>query len=280
VLTQRPLDLSAIFNLRIRGSDEFEGQSPNYAWDIVYGGLLVAQAQWAATQTVRPESFAHSLHAYFVQGGTLHAPIRYAIKRVRDGGSFQTRRVTAIQSGEVLLSATCSFQNPESGPSWQAPDFPRELPGPEGVEGHWDAGVDRRDAIFEGKPPRVASWLRFPAGFDDDPRLHSCVLTYLSDLNPIDAAVAAHPAPPADGQWSEAHLCVSLDHAIWFHQPARCDAWLLLDSWGRRLVGNRALANGKFYSRAGEHIASVAQEALFRPRGARNSRSVGGEEAT
>lgn len=269
MLNQDPLDLSEIFDLHRAAPDAFEGHSPDYAWGLVYGGLLIAQAQWAATQTVRSEVLVHSLHAYFVSGGKLKEPIRYEVDRVRDGGSFQTRRVTALQSGETLLSATCSFQTPESSPNWQASDVPRDLKGPDDVAGHWDAGVQRRDAVFENAPPRVATWLRFPAELDDDPRLHACGLSYLSDLNPIDAAVAAHPTPPPDGQWSEAHLCVSLDHAIWFHQPVRCDDWLLLDSRGRRLSGNRAFASGAVYSRHGEHIASVAQEGLFRPRGGR-----------
>ncbi len=266
MLVQDSLDLSRIFDLRFRDTDVFEGHSPPYAWGSTYGGLLIAQAQWAATLTVPEELSMHSLHAYFVQAGNLDEPIRYRVARVRDGRSFQTRRVVAKQSTGEMLTVTCSFHVDESGPSWQAPDFPAALPGPEDVEGRWDAGVDRRDALFAAEPPRVATWVRFPYGLEDDPRLHSCGASYLSDLNPIDAGVAAHPQPPEAGQWSEAHVCLSLDHSIWFHAPLRSDEWMLLDLHGHHFSGSRAFASGKLYSRDGKHLATVAQEGLFRPR--------------
>ena len=266
VLTQTPLDLSRIFELRVRDIDIFEGDCPDYAWGSAYGGLLAAQAQWAATMTVPEELSLHSLHAYFLRAGKLGEPVRYRVERLRDGRSFQTRRVTAVQSSGEALSVLCSFQRGEESPVWQSPEFPSDLPAPDAVDGHWDAGIDRRDAVFAGDPPRVATWMRYPAELEDDPRLRACALTYLSDLNPIDAGVAAHPTPPADGQWSSEHVCVSLDHAIWFHAPVRSDDWVLLDSRGQRFAGNRALATGNFYSRDGAHLATVAQEALLRPR--------------
>lgn len=266
MLVQGPLDLSGIFDLRFRDTDVFEGDSPAYTWGAAYGGLLIAQAQWAATLTV-PETFSiHSLHAYFVRTGNLDEPIRYNVERVRDGRSFHTRRVVAQQSTGEMLTVICSFHIDEPGASWQAEDFPAELPEPEQIEGRWDAGVDRRDVVFDAVPPRVATWVRFPDALEDDPRLHACGLSYLSDLNPIDAGVAAHPDPPEAGQWSEAHLCLSLDHSVWFHRPVRSDEWLLLDLQGQRFTSARAFAAGKLYTRSGEHMATIAQEGLFRVR--------------
>ncbi len=269
MLVQTPLDLSGIFDLRFRDTDVFEGDSPAYAWGAAYGGLLVAQAQWAATLTVPEEFSVHSLHAYFVQAGNLGEPIRYTVERVRDGRSFRTRRVLAQQSTGEMLTVICSFHLDEPGPSWQESQFPAEVPDPDAVEAHWDAGLERRDAVFENDPPRVATWMRYPAALEDDPRLHACALSYLSDLNAIDAGVAAHPTPPEAGQWSEAHVCLSLDHAVWFHRPTRCDEWLLLDSRGQRFSSTRAFAAGKLYTRSGEHVATIAQEGLFRARAAR-----------
>ena len=266
MLMQDALDLSGIFNLRFRDTDVFEGECPPYAWGTTYGGLLVAQAQWAATLTVPEDLSIHSLHAYFVRAGSPSEPIRYNVERVRDGRSFQTRRVVAQQSTGEMFTVTCSFHIDEEGPHWQAPDFPASLPGPETVEGRWDAGIDRRDAVFSAQPPRVATWVRFPAELEDDPRLHACGLGYLSDLNPIDAGVAAHPTPPQAGQWSEDHVCLSLDHSLWFHRPVRSDEWMLLDVQGQHFSSNRVFASGKFFSRTGEHLATVAQEGLFRPR--------------
>lgn len=266
MLVQTPLDLSQVFDLRFRDTDVFEGDSPPYAWGAAYGGLLVAQAQWAATQTVPEEFHIHSLHAYFVQAGSLHEPVRYRVERVRDGRSFRTRRVLAMQSVGEMLSVICSFHKDEPGPSWQEAELPDDVPEPDAIEGHWDAGLDRRDAVFENEPPRVATWMRFPDALGDDPRLHACAISYLSDLNPIDAGVAAHPTPPVDGQWSDAHVCLSLDHAVWFHRPARGDEWLLLDSMGRRFSSTRAFASGTLYTQSGEHVATIAQEGLFRSR--------------
>lgn len=266
VIAQGPLDLSSIFDLRFRDTDVFEGSGPDYAWGSAYGGLLVAQALWAATMTVPETLGVHSLHAYFVRAGAPSEPVRYAVERVRDGRSFSTRRVVAKQSTGEVLTLSSSFQASEPSLSWQ-PRSPLEtIAGPEGVDGYWDAGIDRRDAVFDQDPPRVATWLRFPEALDHDPRLHACALAYLSDLNPIDAGVAAHPDPPAAGQWSSDHLCVSLDHSIWFHSAAKCDDWLLMDLFGRRFAGQRVFATGRTYTRDGVHIASIAQEGLLRLR--------------
>jgi acyl-CoA thioesterase-2 len=227
---------------------------------------VVAQALWAATHTVSEKLSAHSLHAYFVRACSLQEPIRYSVFRVRDGRSFATRRVSAVQSVGEILTMLCSFHIGEDGPAVAEAVFPGELGGPENVTGRFDAGVERRDCVFSSDPPRVATWTQFPTPLDEDPRLHACALAYLSDLNAIDAAVAAHPDPPEAGQWSTAHACVSLDHSVWFHRPTRAEDWLLFDLTGKNFEGVRAFATGRVFERSGEHVATVAQEGLFRPR--------------
>ncbi len=265
-MDQGPLDLSEIFNLAFREEDVFEGKSPPYAWGFGYGGLVVAQALWAATHTVPETLSPHSLHAYFVRACSLQEPIRYSVARVRDGRSFATRQVTARQSFGDILTLICSFHVDESGPRGASASFPGDLPGPDDVPGRWDAGIERRDTVFSNDPPRVATWVQFPGELEDDPRLDACAVAYLTDLSPIDAAVAAHPAPPEAGQWSDEHVSVSLDHAIWFHRSTRATDWLLLDLIGRNFDGVRGLASGRVFSQSGSHVATVAQEGLFRPR--------------
>ena len=135
------LDLSRIFELEPHGPDTYVGESPAYSWGRIYGGLVVAQALWAATQTVDPRYTVHSLHAYFILGGDLSEPVRYEVDRVRNGRSFTTRRVSARQSGGAILTLGCSFQREEPGPETQPMESPGDVPAPEEFEPEWDAGA-------------------------------------------------------------------------------------------------------------------------------------------
>ncbi len=252
------LDLSRIFELEPHGPDTYVGESPDYSWGRIYGGLVVAQALWAATQTVKPEHRVHSLHAYFILGGALGEPVRYEVDRVRNGRSFTTRRVEARQSSGAILTLSCSFQVAEDGPESQAANMPAGVETPTGLAHHFDAGAERCDVEVPAAPPRSLAWARFPFALGDDPRLHACMLAYLSDINTM---TAVHRSFPGD---SEDFMGASLDHAMWFHRPARADNWLLLDTTGHGMVGNRGLATGLVFRQDGVHAATVAQEGLLR----------------
>jgi acyl-CoA thioesterase-2 len=230
---QPPLDLADVFELEPHGPDTFIGESPAYAWGRVYGGLAIAQALWAATQTVRREHGVHSLHAYFILGGEISEPVRYEVDRVRNGRSFTTRRVIARQSAGAILTLACSFQVAESGPEAQSAVFPHGVPDPETLEAGWDAGAYRCDVAVPEAPPRSLVWARFPGPLDDDPRLHACALAY---------------------------------HAMWFHRPVRADDWVLFELTGHGIIGSRGLATGPVFHPDGTHVATIAQEGLLRDR--------------
>jgi len=264
---QRPLDLSRVFLLEPHGPDTFVGETPQYPWGRIYGGLVIAQALWAAMQTVRVDHELHSLHAYFILGGDLREPVRYEVDRVRNGRSFSTRRVLARQSAGAILTLGCSFQADETGPETQAEVFPDDVPPPEELAAEWDAGVERRDAPRRRTPPRSLVWARYPGPLADDPRLHACALAYVSDLSPMSAVTNSHPTWTEDqGDWDECFMGASLDHAMWFHRRVRADDWLLLDMSGHGLIRSRGLATGPIFARDGTHVATVAQEALLRER--------------
>ena len=266
-MMQAPLDLSQVFELEPHGPDTWLGESPDYAWGRIYGGLVVAQALWAATQTVQAGHSVHSLHAYFILGGELTEPVRYEVDRVRNGRSFSTRRVVARQSAGAILTLGCSFQKAEEGPLAPAVHFPEALDTPEHLPARWDAGLERRDALRSTDPPRVAAWVRFPAVLDEDPRLQACALAYLADTNPMDAVAASRPGgPPAEYEWEQSVMGVSLDHAMWFHRPVRADDWVLIDLAGHGLFRTRGLATGAVFQRNGRQVATVAQECLLRQR--------------
>jgi acyl-CoA thioesterase-2 len=266
-MAQKSLDLTRIFELEPHGPDTFVGESPRYEWGRIYGGLVVAQALWAASQTVRPEHAVHSLHAYFILGGDLKEPVRYEIDRVRNGRSFTTRRVIARQSSGAILTLACSFQADEPGPDSQSASFPR-VASPENLPQEPDAGVILANLPPAEDPPGLQCWARLPNRLGDDPRLHACGLAYLSDVNAIGAIARSYPGelPKDDEGWGSAFMSASLDHAMWFHRPARSDDWLLLDMRGHGVIGSRGLATGQVFRRDGTHAVTIAQEGLLRER--------------
>ena len=268
-MSEPPLDCSRVFELEPHGPDTYVGESPPYAWGRIYGGLVVAQALWAATKTVRPEHGVHSLHAYFILGGNLDEPVRYEVDRVRNGRSFTTRRVIARQSAGAILTLACSFQVKEEGPETQSATFPKDVPPPEALEEDRDGGVLVREAPISRDPPRSLMWARYPLPLPEDPRLHACALAYLSDVNPMHAITVSHPEIPPDrddGSWDGTVMGASLDHALWFHRPVRADDWVLLDLTGHGMRGSRGLATGPVFGADGTHAATIAQEGLLRVR--------------
>src|SRR3954469_1761996 len=265
----------------------FRGQSSDLGGRSVFGGQVIGQALVAATRTVEGRR-PHSLHAYFLLPGDMAAPIVYEGDRIRDGRSFTARRVHAVQHGHPILSMIASFQVDEPGVEHQEP-IP-EVPGPDELRPgselreEWleEAGAAvpervrealRKPAPLEFRPvqpwnpmrPRVAEprqsfWFRAVDRMPDEPLLHTCVLTYASDYNLMPTALRPHGLSWIGG----ATIVASIDHAMWFHRPARVDEWLLYTMDSPSAQGARGLGRGLIYDRNGRLVASVAQEGLMR----------------
>lgn len=261
-----PADVSRAFELEPHGPDVWVGESPVYPWGRIFGGLVVAQALLAATRTVQPEHTVHSLHGYFILGGDPAEPVRYEVDRLRNGRSFSTRQVVARQSGGAIFNLACSFQRHEDGVETQTAEFPTDAPDPTTMAFDIDgSGIERIEVRQPAGRPRSLVWARFPAGLGDNPIVHAGALAYLSDTNCMDAVAAAHPRgiPEGDG-WDTTYMSASLDHAIWFHRPARADDWLLFDLDGHGILRTRGLSTGHVFTRDGQHVATIAQEGLIR----------------
>jgi acyl-CoA thioesterase-2 len=263
--------------------DIFRGRSPSDRRQRVFGGQVAGQALVAAGRTVPPDRPVHSLHAYFIRPGDPVVPIIYIVDRVRDGRSFTTRRVSAIQHGRVIFTLSASFHHPEPGPAHAAP-MP-QVPPPESVapmverlENFFGApapGFLRNNPIelrsigpltFEAeRDPALRTdhnlvWLRADGDLPDDPLLHVCLMTYASDMTLLDSVLLRHGLSWVDGRTSGA----SLDHAMWFHRPFRADRWLLYAQRSPASGGARGLATGEVFTTEGDLVVSVVQEGLIR----------------
>ena len=251
----------------------FRGRSPSDWRQRVFGGQVAGQALVAAGRTVPPDRPVHSLHAYFIRPGDPSTPIVYTVDRVRDGRSFTTRRVSAIQHGKTIFTLSASFHRPEPGIQHAVAMPP--VPPPDRIARLADDGLLAENPIdlrFVG-PSRVDSggqriadtehnlvWLRANGELPDDPLLHVCLMTYASDLTLLDSVLRRHGLSWTDGQTSGA----SLDHAMWFHRPFRADRWLLYDQESPTAAGARGLAWGHVFTDEGELVVSVVQEGLVR----------------
>jgi acyl-CoA thioesterase-2 len=263
----------------------YRGVSPREERLRVFGGQVAAQALVAAGRTVADgrglERPVHSLHAYFLRPGDPRIPIVYEVDRIRDGRSFTTRRVAAVQRGEAIFHLSASFHVPEPGVSHQeqmptVPD-PETLPtwaeamAPyAGTLGDWVNHPRPIDVRHVGQPLRTSPsgttprppthrmWLRADGRVSDDPLLHACLVAYASDMTLLDTVMLPHGLIWRDG------MQVSLDHAMWFHRPFRADEWLLYDQHSPTASGARGLATGTIYSRDGSLAVSVVQEGLLR----------------
>ena len=261
---ERVTDLPTLLALETVKPDAFLGTGPVLGWGRIYGGQVVAQALRAATLTVDAPHRPHSLHAYFVRAGNEHQPVLYEVDRVRDGRSFTTRQVVAYQAGGAILNLIASFQADEESEDVQSTVAPGETPPPEELSSEvTDLFMDHRVVRYQREPePEVLAWLRASGDLGDDPVVQTCALAYLSDENPLGAAILPHSL---GGQWEEM-MTASLDHAIWFHRPARADGWLLFDSRGHGVANSRGLAFTRVFDADGRHVMSIAQEGLARPR--------------
>ncbi len=267
------------------GDDHFTGRKKRGGVGRVFGGQVIAQALLAAENTVDPDRPAHSLHAYFLRGGSEDFAIDYKVDRDFDGGSFSNRRVVASQQGRPILNLTASFQKHEEGLHHVDAEMP-EVPGPEDLESEVD--VRRRFAeqarpearhhflaprpvemrAVEGRhwmnpqpaPPRSHSWFKTVAPLPDDPRIHRAVLAFASDMSLLGTCALPHGLSWARGEVVSA----SLDHAVWFHEPFRADEWLLYATDSPWSGGGRGFNRGRIFTQDGRLVASVAQEGMIR----------------
>jgi acyl-CoA thioesterase II len=261
----------------------FRGQSPQSGRDRIFGGQVMAQALVAAYRTVEGRS-AHSFHSYFLRPGDPKTPIVYQVDRIRDGRSYTTRRVIAIQHGEAIFHFEASFCAAEQGLSHQMPaEIPGEVEGPayedemraeiarhgqaiEHDDRRFDLPIELRAVgglhLFDRtvRAPRTRTWLRARGPLTDDVGLHQAVLAYASDFTLLVSAVLPHPV----GMTAPGFRSASLDHAMWFHRPFRADEWLFFDQESPVSDRARGFARGAFYTRAGELVASCAQEGMLR----------------
>jgi len=282
-----PGSLFDIFDLETLEHNLFRGRSPQDGWQRVFGGQVIGQALVAATRTVDGEGrAAHSLHGYFLLPGDPQTPIIYEVARIRDGKSFTTRQVTALQHGQAIFSMGVSFHREEPGFSHQieAPDVPEPetLPSesellqdllpklPEPIQRYWRRErpvemrpVDVRQYIStEPREARRSIWVRSNLSLSDDIGLHKCVLAYASDFFLLDTSLAPHGRNLFDPRM----MMASLDHSLWFHRPFRADEWLLYVMDSPSASGARGFCRGSIFRRDGTLIASVAQEGLIRER--------------
>ena len=278
-------NLLRILDLETLEHNLFRGRSPEDGWQRVFGGQVIGQALVAASRTVAPDRKAHSLHAYFLRPGDPAIPIIYEVDRIRDGKSFVTRRVVAIQHGHAIFSMSASFQVEEAGLDHQVP-APPELPQPEAlmseeelkrqfmesatesVKKYW-----RRERPIEIRPvslrhfmgreplePVQHVWFRATGALPEEAAIHKCVLAYASDMMLLDTSLYPHGRTLFDRDLQIA----SLDHALWFHRPFRADEWLLYVMDSPSGSGARGFTRGAIFTREGLHVASVAQEGLIR----------------
>jgi acyl-CoA thioesterase-2 len=278
-------ELLALLELEALEVNLFRGLSPHEDRQRVFGGQVAAQALVAAGRTVGDDRPVHSLHAYFLRPGDPNVPIVYEVDRIRDGRSFTTRRVVAIQHGRAIFNLAASFQIVEQGPDHQMPmpavPDPDELP-------TWQQRVE---PYLERLGPDLAQWLVRERPIDsrpvDDPRwldpsprepqqdvwikangllpaaplIHECVVAYASDLTLLDTAMFPHAISYREQQY----MIASLDHAMWFHRPFRADEWLLYHQTSPNASRARGLAQGEIFCRDGTLAITVIQEGLIRP---------------
>ncbi len=279
-------DLVALLSLEQIEENMFRGVSQDLGFRQLYGGQVLGQCVSAASQTVDAERHVHSLHGYFLRPGDASLPVVYLVDRVRDGGSFSTRRVTAVQKGAPIFTCSASFQNDEEGLSHQL-QMP-DVPGPENLKSETELALDAAAFIparmleratsakpieirpvTSGNPyepvvrePVKYVWFRADGTLPDERQLHKYLLGYASDFNLLTTSMLPHGV----SVFQKFMQVASLDHSLWFHADLRMDDWLLyaMDSpWS----GNgRGFARGSIFNRSGQLVASVAQEGLTRVR--------------
>jgi len=280
-------ELLSLLELEKLEENLFRGRSQDLGFGALFGGQVLGQALSAATRTVGDDRCAHSLHAYFLRAGDAKRPVIYQVECIRDGRSFATRRVVAIQHGRPIFNLSCSFQISEPGFDHQEPQA-EAFAGPEGLASESDRVRQHADQIPEPlhsklladrpiemriiapvnpfaptkRPPLKAAWMRTRGAMPDDPATHRYLLAYASDFGLVGVTTYPH----AHTWWEPQMQVASIDHAMWFHRPVRMDQWLLYVMDSPSASGGRGLARGRIYQ-DGVLVASTAQEGLIRWRG-------------
>lgn len=278
--------LVSLLNMETLEENLFRGASQDLGFRQLFGGQVLGQALSAASQTVIADRHANSLHGYFLRAGDVNKPVIYQVERVRDGATFCTRRVTAIQNGQPIFTCTASFHIQEQGFSHQLtmPDVPApEQLTPEEELAPQLANVlteEKKNKMLRNKPietrlvqvldplqpektaPIKHVWFKTTSQLPDNPALHKYLLAYASDFGLLTTSLLPH----GTSIWQPQMQVASLDHAIWFHEDARMDDWLLYSTHSPWAGGSRGYATGSIFNRSGKLVASVAQEGLVRER--------------
>jgi acyl-CoA thioesterase II len=284
-MTTAMQELISILDLENLEQNLFRGRSPQVGWQRVFGGQVIAQALIAAQRCVDSERHVHSLHCYFMRPGDPAVPIIYEVDRIRDGGTFTTRRVVAIQHGHAIFALSASFQIDELGLDHQIP-MPLDVPGPDKLL----SDRDFRDKYLEASPPHIRRffererpfemkpvslnhyfskekleplqhvWFKAVGDAPDDRAIQCAMLAYFSDMTLLDATLFAHGKSIFEPDLQVA----SLDHSMWFHRPVNLDEWLLYTQDSPSASGGRGFARGSIYTQSGILVASMAQEGLIR----------------
>lgn len=272
-----PEDLIRLFDLVEVGTDKYRGPQPDTEWQRLFGGQVMAQTLVAAMRTVPGARRLHSLHGYFLRPGSREESLRFEVEHVRDGRTFSARRVITRQHDNVIFDLNASFQEPEPGLSHSAQQ-PRDVPRPEDCPSlgevlqarfgapirmlaEWDA-LDVRLAGRPGSTPEggvMRAWVRTQGPLPEDPDLHTAILAYLTDVLLLSVSTVQHEVEFL----SPSMQAASIDHAMWFHRPVRCDEWLLYDMVSPSASGARGFCRGALFQN-GELVASCAQEGLIR----------------
>jgi len=279
-------ELLALLKLETIEKGIYRGQSQDLGLRVLFGGQVMGQALSAAQETVDADRYVHSLHSYFLRAGDASKPVIYEVENIRNGTSFSTRRIKAIQNGKAIFYMTASFQCSEEGFNHQ--DVMPTVPNPEDVPSYNDFILKNQDALprdtrekfFAEKPIEIRPvqqynwikpektdshcqiWLKTNGNLPDNLRIHSCMLAYASDFHFLPTALLPHGASHLLPNFQIA----TVDHAMWFHRPFRFDDWLLYCMDSPSASNGRGLVRGQIYNRQGELVASTMQEGVIRQR--------------
>ena len=279
-------DLSALLKLEVIEQGIYRGNSQDLGFRALFGGQVMGQALSAAQETVAATHHVHSLHSYFLRPGDASKPVVYQVENIRDGRSFNTRRVNAIQNGKAIFYMTASFQQQETGFDHQ--DVMPDVPGPEALKSYTDFIFDNqaaipeeiRDKFLSEKPIEIRPveqynwvqpakaeakcqmWIKSNGCLPDDLRIHTYLLAYTSDFLFLPTALYPHGL----SYWHPNFQLATIDHSMWFHRPFRLDEWLLYSIDSPSASGGRGLVKGQIFNRDGLLVASTMQEGVMRQR--------------
>lgn len=285
-MSQVLTELTSLLTLETIEEGIYRGQSQDLGFRALFGGQVMGQAVSAAQETIAPTHSVHSLHSYFLRAGDATMPVVYQVENIRDGKSFSTRRVSAIQNGKAIFYMTASFQKPEAG--FEHQDVMPDVPAPETLSSKADFIIQNQQYIPENirekflreKPiemrtvqqynwlnpekfePKCQVWMKANGSLADDLRIHTYLLAYTSDFDFLTTALFPHGVT----HWQTNFQLATIDHSMWFHRPFRMDEWLLYDIESPSASNGRGLVKGKIFSRDGQLVASTMQEGVMRQR--------------